>query len=77
MFTFLHTDHLPKRIYSRRKEFAPRGSIFFPSRVDPFQKGEGANNVTVLPPRGSAFISLKTGRDTLMHQENELLEFLE
>ena len=77
MFTFLHTDHLPKRIYSRRKEFIPGGSKFFPCTVDPFQKGEGANNVTVLSPHASAFISFKTGRDTLMHQENELLEFLE
>ena len=25
-----------KRVYSKRKEFAPIGSIFFPSGVDPF-----------------------------------------
>ena len=28
-----------KGVYSRRKEFAPKGSKFFPCRVDSFQKG--------------------------------------
>ena len=28
-----------KRIYSKRKEFAPNGSKFFPFRVDPISKG--------------------------------------
>ena len=27
-----------KGVYSKRKEFAPKGSKFFPFRVDPFQK---------------------------------------
>ena len=30
-----------KGVYSKRKEFAPTGSKFFPFRVDPFQKGIG------------------------------------
>ena len=28
-----------KGIYSKRKEFAPTGSKFFPEREDPFQEG--------------------------------------
>ena len=31
-----------KGVYSKRKEFAPIGSNFFPFKVDPFQKGLGA-----------------------------------
>ena len=29
-----------KEVYSKRKEFAPRGSKFFPFRVDPFEDGD-------------------------------------
>ena len=29
-----------KGVYSKRKEFAPSGSKFFPFRIDPFQKGK-------------------------------------
>ena len=32
-------------IYSKRKEFASKGSKFFPFRADPFQRG-GKNNFT-------------------------------
>ena len=28
-----------KEVYSKRKEFAPTGSKFFPFRVDPFSEG--------------------------------------
>ena len=45
LFQFLRTDSLLKRVYSKRKEFAPFGSKFFPFRVDPFKKG-GKNNLT-------------------------------
>ena len=33
-FVFLHTNPFWKRVYSKRKEFAPQGSKFFPFRVD-------------------------------------------
>ena len=33
------TNSLQKKVYSRRKEFAPCGSKFFAFRVDPYQKG--------------------------------------
>ena len=32
---------IPKWIYTIRKEFAPKGSKFFPYRVDPFSEGAG------------------------------------
>ena len=32
--------HSEKGIHSKRKEFAPKGSKFLPSRVDPIQKGD-------------------------------------
>ena len=41
LFAFLHTKPLLKRgllwkgVYSKRKEFAPKGSKFLPFRVDP------------------------------------------
>ena len=35
-FAFLHISPLLKWIYSIRKEFAPKGSTFFPFEVDPF-----------------------------------------
>ena len=39
-----------KGVYSKRKEFAPTGSKFFPFRVDTvFQMG-GKNSLTELPP---------------------------
>ena len=31
---------LPKRVYSKKKEFAPRGSKSFSFRVDPFSEGK-------------------------------------
>ena len=41
---------LQKSVYSKRKEFAPRGSKFFPLSVDSFSKGfglqEGNQDVT-------------------------------
>ena len=36
-------------VNSKRKEFAPKGSKFFPFRVDPFKKG-GEPILTVLAP---------------------------
>ena len=30
--------HFWKLVYSRRKEFAPKGSKFFPFEVDPFSE---------------------------------------
>ena len=37
----LKGKNLLPRVYSKRKEFAPLGSKFFPFRVDPFEKGVG------------------------------------
>ena len=34
-----HFASLLKGVYSKRKEFAPLGSKFFPFRVDPFSEG--------------------------------------
>ena len=39
MFAFLLIKTLLKGVHSKRKEFAPRGSKFFPFRVDPFSEG--------------------------------------
>ena len=39
LFTFLLTKSLLKKFDSKRKEFAPKGSKFFPCRLDPFTKG--------------------------------------
>ena len=38
LFVFLHIKPLPKKVNSKRKEFAPLGSKFFPFKVDPFSK---------------------------------------
>ena len=38
LFAYLHIKPLLKGIYTKRKEFAPKGSKFFPSRVDPFSE---------------------------------------
>ena len=43
---------LPKWVYSKRKDFAPNGSKFFPSRADPFQN-EAKSNLIELPPTES------------------------
>ena len=34
-----HQDHSEKRVYFKRKEFAPLGSKFFPFRVHRFTEG--------------------------------------
>ena len=39
LLAFLHTYPFWKGVYSKRKEFAPHGSKFFPFRVDPFSEG--------------------------------------
>ena len=38
-FALRHTERFLKRVNSKRKEFAPTGSKFFPFRVDPFSEG--------------------------------------
>ena len=52
----LHTETPSKGVNSKRKEFAPCGSKFFPFRVDPFSKGVEANN---FPPLKVYQFSLK------------------
>ena len=47
LFGFRHSKSLPDRVYSKRKEFAPHGSKFFPFKVDPFQKAVKKKNVSV------------------------------
>ena len=48
-FAFLYPNPFCKGVNSKRKQFAPIGSQFFPFRVDPFQ--QGAKPVfTELPP---------------------------
>ena len=37
---FCTLNPICKRVYSKRKEFAPRGSKFFPFRVDPFSDSD-------------------------------------
>ena len=39
MFALLYIKSLLKNIYSKKKEFAPCGSKFFPFRVDSFSEG--------------------------------------
>ena len=41
----LHIKTYPERIYTKRKEYAPNGSIFFPLRVDLFKGGGGRQNI--------------------------------
>ena len=38
LLVFLHTNPILKMVYSKRKEFAPHVSKFFPFRVDPFSE---------------------------------------
>ena len=42
LFDFLHIEPFRKEVNSKRKEFAPMGSKFFPFRVDPILE-EGQN----------------------------------
>ena len=53
--------HFQKVIYSKRKEFAPKGSKFFPFREDPFSeaiwwagKQNGSQKKTCLPAKKMA-----------------------
>ena len=46
LLTFLYTKLVLKRVYSKREEFAPMGSKFFPFRVDPILR-EGETILTV------------------------------
>ena len=46
-----------KRVYSKRKEFAPMGSKFFPFRVDPFSEGRQNNFDRVASPERYQFPS--------------------
>ena len=39
LFAFLHTKPFWKGVYSKRSEFASKGSKFFPFSEDPFSKG--------------------------------------
>ena len=54
-----------KGFYSKRKEFAPTGSKFFPFTVDPFSEGR-QNNMTELPPLKDDRCSLSRS----VHQQN-------
>ena len=50
-FSFQHTKSLLKGIYSKVKEFAPRGSKFLPFRVDPCSEGrQNTFDRIALPP---------------------------
>ena len=42
---------IQKGSYFKRKEFAPKGSKFFPFRVDTFQMGGEGIILTKLPPK--------------------------
>ena len=50
VFSFLHMKPLLKRVYSKRKEFAPKGSKFFPFRVDLFSEWRQKPFRQELPP---------------------------
>ena len=39
LYAFLYSNPLLKGVYSKRKEFAPKGSKFFPFRVDLISEG--------------------------------------
>ena len=45
LFPFLYTNPLLKGVYPKRKEFAPKGSKFFPFRVDPFSEAMGSRGL--------------------------------
>ena len=51
-FAFLHHKPLLERVYSKRKEFAPKGSTFFPFRVDPIFRREAKTVLSYLPWKG-------------------------
>ena len=56
----MHTKCLLKRVFSKRKEFAPKGSKFFSFRVDPFP--EGSQNIFIkLPSLKDYPFPLRTG----------------
>ena len=54
-----------KEVYSERKYFAPKGSKFFPVRVDPFQKGDNTLLTEVSPlqniPSPKLLLSITAG----------------
>ena len=47
-----------KGVFSKRKEFAPRGSKFFPFRVDPFSEGMQCNAMLTVTLHVSVHIHL-------------------
>ena len=49
LFAFQCISVFLKEVYSKRKEFAPNGSKFFPFKVDPFSEGR-QNSLRKLPP---------------------------
>ena len=53
LFAFLRTKSLIKGVNSKRKEFAPTGSKFFPFRVD--RLSEGRQQFWQLPPLNVSF----------------------
>ena len=60
---FSTPSHFCKRVHSKRNEFAPMGSNFFPLRVDSFsalRKHAYSNILKLLPPKKNEIFLIKT-----------------
>ena len=62
LIALLYTKPLLERVFSKRKEFAPYGSKFFPFRKTPFQK-EAKLILTELPPPKSVPFTLGSSHE--------------
>ena len=75
LFAFLLAMHVLKGVCFKRKEFAPKGSKFFPFRVDPFSEGRQSNFDRVVSPE-SVSIHLKEHNVVLQPIDIMILEIM-
>ena len=68
-FVFLYMKPLLKRVYFKRKEFAPKGSKFFPFKVDLFSKGKQNNfdSISYMPRLVSWHLIYSCGGNILIN----------
>ena len=79
-FLFCTPRPFQKGVYSRRKEFAPMGSKFFPSRIDPFSEGRQNNFDKVASPESISltlkYIEKVSPRQVLRHHNSSHIMYV-
>ena len=77
LFAFLYVQQSSseKGVYSKRKEFAPFGSKFFPLRVDPFSEERKTILTGLTDFTGSASILLKVSKHLLSFRHHSERRF--